>query len=132
MDIKFKSKQKEEVINVTKIVQDNLSEEEDGLVIISIPHTTAAILICEDDDGLRNDFIKVCRNLLLPLGPYSHIRENNPNTSSHIFSAAFGTRISILIENGVLDLGTYQNILFLELDGPKERRINIKVLKLQK
>lgn len=112
--------------NITLLVQDAVKDVESGLVHVSIPHTTAAILLAEDDKELREDYLKIARGWLAELRPFKHIRKNNPNTEAHVTSSAFGTQMTLVVENGKIDLGTYQNIMFLEMDGPKKRTVNVR------
>jgi secondary thiamine-phosphate synthase enzyme len=114
-----------EVQNVTAFVKEYVQALGSGLVLVSVPHTTAAIMIGEDDQELRNDYVKVAREGISDLKPFEHVRNNNPNTEAHVFSSLFGTRVAVALENGSLGLGTYQNLLFFEFDGPKERHIDI-------
>jgi thiamine phosphate synthase YjbQ (UPF0047 family) len=58
-----------------------------------------------------------------------HIRNNNPNTEAHVLSAFAGTGVTVAIEKGEPDLGTYQNILLLEMDGPKKREVRCKIMR---
>ena len=120
--------QKLDVINVTAELADLISDIEDGLAVFYTPHTTAALIINEDDDELRADIAKAAESLLANLRPFQHARNSNPNAEAHIFSALAGTTLTIPIEDGRLDLGTWQNILFIELDGPKQREIRCKVI----
>lgn len=113
------------VQNVTAFVQEQVRSLGSGLLLVSVPHTTAAIMIGEDDRELRNDYVRVAREAIADLKPFEHVRNNNPNTEAHVFSSLYGTRVAIALDNGSLDLGKYQNLLFFELDGPKERHIDI-------
>ena len=119
---------KTQVIRVTDQLAEMAKNTADGLAFFSVPHTTAALILCEDDDELRDDLVKTAQKILVPLRPFKHIRKNNPNAEAHIFSALAGTSLVIAVEDGALDLGTYQNILLLELDGPKSREIRCKVI----
>lgn len=103
------------------------ADVEDGFALFYTPHTTAALILCEDDADLREDILKTAEAMFAPLRPFRHIRNDNPNTESHLFSAMAGTQVIVAIEHGRLDLGTYQNLLFIELDGPKQREIRCKV-----
>ncbi len=116
-----------EVISVTESMAALCATIRDGFALFYIPHTTAALIICEDDAELRNDIIKTATTMFAHLRPFKHIRNNNPNTEAHLFSCMAGTHVMVAIENGKLDLGTYQNLLFIELDGPKKREIRCKV-----
>jgi len=120
--------QKVEVINVTQQLTELTGDVSDGIALFYIPHTTAALLMCEDDDKLRDDLVRVAENWLADCRPFKHIRRNNPNTEAHVLSAFGGTGLTVAIEDGKLDLGNYQNALLLEMDGPKQREIRCKVI----
>lgn len=111
--------------NITEQVQEAVAGVDSGLVHISIPHTTAAIFLAEDDDELREDYIKVATESLADQRPFKHIRKNNPNTEAHVFSSLFGATLTLVMDEGKLQLGTYQNIMLLEMDGPKTRTVHI-------
>ena len=117
-----------EVINITKEVLEAIANIHDGIMVCSIPHTTASLIICEDDPELRKDFVKIAENWLSPLRPFEHTKNNNPNTEAHVLSSLGGTSLIISITDGKPDLGKYQNLLFWEMDGPKKRQVNIKVI----
>lgn len=117
------TQQQQQIINVTSQLSEWATLHTNGLALFSVPHTTAALLISEDDEELRHDLLKVVRHLLADLRPFQHIKKDNPNSEAHIFSALVGCNIVIAINGGQLDLGTYQNMLLMELDGPKERQI---------
>lgn len=119
-----------EVINVTLQLADLVSGLSTGLALFYTPHTTVALLVCEDDPELRTDLETVAEQMLAGLRPFSHIKNNKPNAEAHIFSALFGTSLIIPIVDGQLDLGTYQNILLLEMDGPKTRQIRCQLIDL--
>lgn len=121
------SSAKTEMIAVTEALAALCQDVEDGFALFYTPHTTAALILCEDDAELRDDIVKAAETMFAPLRPFTHIRNNNPNTEAHLFSAIAGTQVMVAIEHGRLDLGTYQNLLFIELDGPKRREIRCKV-----
>jgi secondary thiamine-phosphate synthase enzyme len=116
------------VVNVTQPLRDLVGGATDGLVLFFIPHTTAALLICEDDEELRSDLVRVAENWLSGCRPFDHRRQGNPNTEAHLLSAFGGTHLTLAIEHGELQLGTYQNVLLLEMDGPKRREIRCKIV----
>ena len=119
----IQTSQKTEVMNVTDQLSQMIGDVNDGIALFSLPHTTAALIVCEDDDELREDLVRVAEAMLADLRPFKHRRKNNPNAEAHILSAMAGTSVMLAIENGQLVLGNYQNILLLEMDGPKQREI---------
>jgi len=114
---------KTEVINVTRVLAEVVSNYKSGIALFSVPHTTAALILSEDDEELRGDILKVAESLFADMRPFKHIRENNPNAEAHLFSALAGTSVVLGVQEGQLELGTYQNVLLIELDGPKTREI---------
>lgn len=122
------STRKTEVINVTEALTGLIGDIHSGIALFSVPHTTAALVLCEDDDELRADVARAAQTMFAHLRPFTHNRNNNPNAEAHLFSAVAGTTVLVAVEGGKLSLGTYQNILFIELDGPKQRHIHMKAL----
>ena len=121
--IDIPTSQKIEVLNVTQQIADLVRDLGDGLAYISVPHTTAALIVNEDDAELRVDIANSAAHLLDDLEPFTHARKGNPNAAAHIFSALAGASLTLAIEGGRLALGTYQNVLLIELDGPKTRKL---------
>ena len=126
--VTFNTHAKTEVQNITGWLADWAQEIEDGIVLFSIPHTTAALLLCEDDEELRADLVRVAEGWLANCEPFSHRKNGNPNAAAHILSAFAGSQLMLPVEAGKLVLGTYQNVLFLEMDGPKQRQVSCRVI----
>ena len=100
-----------------------IGDAKNGLAVYFLMHTTAALILCEDDADLRQDLVKTAENWLREMRPFRHARRSNPNAEAHILSAFAGASLAVPIVNGKLALGAWQNILLLELDGPKQRRV---------
>ena len=115
--------QKTQVIDLTAQCHSIVGSVRNGLAVFHLMHTTAALMLCEDDAELRDDLVKVADNWLRDLRPFQHARRSNPNAEAHILSAFAGASLTIPIVNGRLALGVWQNILLLELDGPKQRTV---------
>lgn len=113
-----------DVVNVTELVAGAFAANGSGIGFVFTPHTTAALIVSEDDDpDLHEDLKLVARQWLEGVGPFRHIRNDNPNTVAHVLSSFAGASVAVPVEHGVLMLGTYQNLLFLEFDGPKRRKL---------
>lgn len=123
----IQSEAKSWIDNITRLVQDAVKDVTSGLVYVSIPHTTAAIFLAEDDRELREDYLRIAERWLADLRPFKHIRKNNPNTEAHVMSSVLGTQLTLVVENGKLDLGAFQNVMFIDLDGPKKRTVKVRV-----
>ncbi len=115
-----------QAIDVTGLVFEGLSGS--GLYLVSCPHTTVALLLMENDEDLLRDLEQAAVRAGQALGPLRHRKNNNPNGAAHLLSAAFGTQLLLPVEDGAPGLGAYQHIVFLELDGPRERRIDLRRL----
>ncbi|MDE2859822.1 MAG: secondary thiamine-phosphate synthase enzyme YjbQ [Chloroflexota bacterium] len=115
--------QKTQVIDLTAQCQSLTSSVQNGVAIFHIMHTTAALILCEDDADLRQDLLKVAQNWLRDLRPFQHARRSNPNAEAHILSAFAGASLAIPVLDGKLALGSWQNILLLEMDGPRQRTV---------
>lgn len=115
-----------EMKDITSKVKDAIrsSEMDDGVCTLYVPHTTAGITINESADPDVALDIKEKLAELVPEGGYRH-REGNAD--SHIKSSLIGNTSRILIENGEFQLGTWQGIFFAEFDGPRTRKVWLKV-----
>ena len=112
-----------EVVDVTDAVLREIGERREGIALISVDHTTAALVISADEPDLRDDLTRVARELLADFRPFRHFQEGKPNGEAHILSALAGTQVFLPVEDGRLLLGTWQRLLLLELDGPQTRTV---------
>lgn len=124
-EIEVTSSQLIEAQDITETVCNR--ELQDGFLWLFCPHTTCALLLNEADEELFEDLERTAEKLLTPLEPFSHARKDNPNAAAHLFSSLLGSQLLVRVQDGELQLGTYQRILFLELDGPQQRRIYLIV-----
>ncbi len=111
-----------ELVDITAQVQDIVTEAGvvDGICSVFLRHTTASLLINENEPGLLEDIVAVVGELF-PQRAYHHDRVDN-NARAHLVAALMGGSLAIPIADGKLVLGTWQSIFFLELDGPRPRR----------
>jgi secondary thiamine-phosphate synthase enzyme len=117
-----------ELIDITRKVQSIIEKRaiRDGVCYVFIPHTTAAITINENADPSVLRDIQMAINQVIPFqGPYQHMEGNSP---AHIKSSLFGCSLAILVDAGKLVLGTWQGIFLCEFDGPRDRKVYVKVL----
>ncbi|MHC1585877.1 MAG: secondary thiamine-phosphate synthase enzyme YjbQ, partial [Candidatus Syntropharchaeia archaeon] len=98
-----------------------------GICTVYTPHTTTAIVINENESGLRSDIFALLDKLVPGDGSYRHNRIDN-NAHAHLRSLLLGPGVVIPVEDGDLMLGTWQRIFFVELDGPRRRRVYVKVI----
>jgi secondary thiamine-phosphate synthase enzyme len=118
-----------EVIDITDFVESAVRESgiSNGLAVIHLPHATAALLVNEYEEGLVSDIVKLVRELFKPGGDWKHNIVDS-NAHAHLASAFIGSTRVVPVINGELLRGTWQNILLLELDGPRKRRLVVEVL----
>ncbi len=99
---------------------------QNGQCILWVPHTTAAVTINEnaDPDVVRDMIFEM--NKIVPFNDGYHHMEGN--SAAHIKSSLFGPSLSLIIDGGNLVLGTWQSIYFCEFDGPRRRRVHVKIM----
>lgn len=119
-----------ELIDITDRVRAAVRESgiKDGLCVVSTRHTTSSLIINENERGLRSDILEMLENLVPENKNYAHNQIDN-NADSHLRAVLLGNSVSIPVEDGHLILGTWQSIFFVELDGPRNRSVNVKVIK---
>ncbi len=100
----------------------------DGLLLASVEHTTAAIFLGESGAEMFADYERVASGLIEAHGPFLHETWNPGNAQSHVMSSFIGTQLLLPISKGRLDVGTWQRVIFLELDGPRRRSVAIASL----
>ncbi len=123
-------------MDLTKRIRDRLQRYnvKQGLVILSSLHTTTALFINEWQEALIHD-LRVLLDRLVKEEADGY-RHNDPrysdcdrgNAHSHLRSVLLGRQLSVPVVNGEMALGTFQSIIFAELDGPRERQIHLQVL----
>ncbi len=118
-----------EMIDVTRSVQESVKRTgvSEGVCIIFVPHTTAAITINENaDPAVPQDIVMTLNKIVPSEGRYLHAEGNSP---AHVKASLVGFSQTVLVESGKLVLGTWQGIFFCEFDGPRTRKVHIKVIK---
>jgi secondary thiamine-phosphate synthase enzyme len=129
MTLTVKTKSKTEFIDITSEVQQSVRSAgiSDGLCLLYVPHTTAAITINESaDPSVKSDILMVLNEIVPWKAAYRHLEGNSP---AHIKSTIVGASELIAVENGKLVLGTWQGIFFCEFDGPRTRKVHLKIIK---
>ncbi len=124
--ITLRTSKRNEMVDITFSVQQELdnSDFEDGICTVFVPHTTAGITINEGaDPDVCIDMIRKLNQLAPPNDEYRH-REGN--SDSHIKTSLVGNSVSVIVEKGLLILGTWQRIFLCEFDGPRSRKIYVK------
>ncbi len=119
-----------EVINITRLVQSAVTESgvTAGLCVVFTTHSTSAILVNEDEEGLKSDILRKTAEDFPEGVAWAHNRIDD-NADAHLAGTYLGPSVTVPVIGGRLTLGTWQSIFFLELDGPRSgRRIVVQVL----
>jgi secondary thiamine-phosphate synthase enzyme len=128
MILTVKSTKRTEFIDITSKVQDAVRSAAggSGLCMLYVPHTTAAVTINESADPSVKDDILMVLNKIVPWeAGYRHLEGNSP---AHIKATMVGSSELIAIEHDRLVLGTWQGIFFCEFDGPRTRKVHVKIM----
>jgi len=118
-----------EFVDITRSVQEAVKKTgvAEGICIIFIPHTTAGVTINENaDPSVVQDIILELNKIVPFKDQYRHMEGNSP---AHIKATLVGCSQMVFVESGKLVLGTWQGIFFCEFDGPRSRKVHVKVVK---
>lgn len=118
--IKLNTNRNFEIIDITSKINE-LIDVERGIISIFSRHSTSAIVVNENESGLLNDLEFTLNNLITDKFTYQHDRIDD-NAKSHLKSFLLSSSECLPIKNGRLDLGTWQSVFFIELDGPRHGR----------
>ena len=127
-EIKVSTKGKFDLINITDLVEREVRDVKEGVVLVFLPHATSALILNEDEGGLREDILNKLKELVPEKGDYLHNRIDD-NAHAHILSSLLKQFVLLPVKDGRLVRGTWQEVLLLEFDGPRERRVLIEILK---
>ena len=117
-----------EMVDITSDLQAIVRESGvlNGSVVIHVPHTTAAVTINENaDPDVVHDLLADLERLV----PWrqSYYQHGEGNSAAHLKSSLIGCSLSVIIDNGLLVLGTWQGIYFCEFDGPRTRKVMVNL-----
>lgn len=127
--LRVKTNSRTELVDITQGIQRLVAESglRSGICYIYVPHTTAAVTINENSDpNVGRDILKELNKIIPFEDNYGH---TEGNSAAHIKSSIIGVSKSVMVEEGRLALGTWQAIFFCEFDGPRDRRVTVKVIK---
>ena len=126
--LNIRTRGEKDIINITSLVNDVIKKSKirEGSLLVFTPHTTTALTVNEDEPGLLQDHLNKLSDIVPKGQGYSHDRIDS-NAHSHILASIIGCSVSIPIVKGAAALGTWQSILFLELDGPRNRRVTVQI-----
>ena len=129
MILPVKTSSRTELIDITMDVKRIVNSKEkmnQGLLMLYVPHTTAAITINESaDPSVKTDILMILDKIVPWKAAYRHLEGNSP---AHVKSSLIGSSELVAVEEGRLVLGTWQGIFFCEFDGPRTRKVNVSFL----
>jgi secondary thiamine-phosphate synthase enzyme len=127
-EFSVQTKRRVEMIDITSevaaVVRD--SGAGDGIAVVFVPHTTAAVTINENaDPDVPADILTKLSELIPERGAWRHVEGNS---DAHLKSSLVGASATVIVEGGRLVLGTWQSLFFCEFDGPRSRRVYVTVI----
>ncbi len=122
------TRRKDQVVDITEPVEEFLrdAEKENGVCVVFAAHTTCAITTADLDPGTDQDLLQALRKML-PEMSYRHPHDPS-HTPDHLISSIIGPSVTIPYRNRQLELGTWQRIILVELDGPRQRTVHLASL----
>ena len=126
--ITVESHKSEETLDITPRVKAAVTRAkiQNGLVTVTVAHTTAAVFVNENaDPDVQRDILTALERMVPRDAKYEHAEGNGP---AHIKAVLIGNSVTLAIRDGAIALGTWQGIYFTELDGPRERSATITVI----
>jgi secondary thiamine-phosphate synthase enzyme len=124
----LRTSSRNEFLDLTREIQAAVLESgvREGFCHLFVPHTTAALTINENaDPSVKSDILMVLNKIISDQEPYRHLEGNSP---AHIKASLLGPQLTLMVSSGRLVLGTWQGIYLCEFDGPRSRRLHLKVV----
>jgi len=117
-----------QITDITKQVQEAVHTAgcDQGMACISVPHCTCTVYVNENESGLVADTLALI-NQLPAGGSWQHNRIDN-NAEAHLVASLMGSSVCLPVSGGQVELGTWQRIMLVELDGPRSRRVVVTIL----
>lgn len=126
-EISVRTTTRTQLVNITSKIQSALAEFDPGatLVHVYVPHTTAAVVVNEaaDPDVARD--LAAAYQAMVPDIHYAHAEGNS---DSHLLATLLGSSVTLPVDSGRLRLGTWQGVFFVDLDGPRSRRVWVSTI----
>lgn len=128
MILSVRTSARTELIDITSQIAEQVKKSgvREGLCMLYVPHTTGAVTINESaDPSVRGDVLMILNQIVPWKANYKHLEGNSP---AHVKATLVGASELLAVENGALVLGTWQGIFFCEFDGPRTRKIHVRIL----
>lgn len=128
--ITISTNKREQMLLITDQIQSYVDQKRfrNGIIFLSIPHTTAAITINENaDPDVPRDILLSMQQMVQELAGFRHVEGNS---TAHVKSSLIGTQLPLQVVNGKIVLGVWQGVWFCEFDGPRNRQLHIQLCEL--
>ena len=128
MILSVKTRERTELVDITSEIDRFVEKSgvDQGLCMLYVPHTTAGVTINESaDPSVKSDILMVLNQMVPWEANYGHLEGNSP---AHVKSTLVGPSELIAIEKGRLVLGTWQGVFFCEFDGPRNRKMHVRII----
>ena len=109
-------------------IQAALQGVGDGLLLVSVPHTTCAVTLNEPEPGLLDDLARALEQLVPWNGRYAHNQGAEDNAAAHVRANLIGHQVFVPVIQGRLQVGVWQDVLLVECDGPRTRTVELRLL----
>ena len=126
--LNIRTRSRSDLVDITREVAHALAESgvQEGLCVVYVPHTTAGVTINEHaDPDVAADVISALDGMVPWSGSYAHVEGNS---AAHVKASLMGSSVTIPVQGGRLQLGTWQGVFFCEFDGPRSRSALVSCL----
>lgn len=123
----IKTEKRYQLVDITDRVEKAVREvgKREGVVLVFVPHSTAGVLVTENERGLKRDWLRVLKDLAAGYS-FEHDRIDD-NADSHLLSGLVGQSRTLPVNRGELSRGTWQQVFVAEFDGPRRRKVWVQV-----
>lgn len=124
-----KTRARRQMVNISREVRARIQQSnvENGVAIVTVLHTTCALVVNDAGSGWEEDMLAFLEKAVPPLA-FQHLHDGPEHAKSHLLGALLGPTVQVAISGGKPVLGTWQSIFMVELEGPRERTIDVTVV----
>ncbi len=118
--------QRYELVDITDKIEEIIKKENisDGIIVVFLPHSTAGLLLTENEPGLKEDWLNFFKKIVFGID-FLHDKIDD-NADSHILAGLINQEKTLIVQDGNLVRGTWQQIFLAEFDGPRNRQVIVK------
>lgn len=127
MELEISTSERVDVVDVTDRIEDAVLDDADGICHVFVEHTTVGIVVNENERRLVGDIEKFLEQLAPSGAGYAHDAIDD-NADAHLRAAVLGESVTLPVRDGRLALGTWQSIMLVECDGPRQRQLTVTVV----